>query len=42
MNIGIENEYVEHGNVDILKTEVGIDKATIVSKIVKEYAGLRE
>ena len=42
MNIGIEDEYVEHGNVDILKTEVGIDKATIVSKIVKEYAGLRE
>ena len=42
MNIGIEDEYVEHGNVDILKKEVGIDKATIVSKIVKEYAGLRE
>lgn len=34
INIAISDEYVEHGNVDILRKEVGIDKDTIVKKIL--------
>jgi len=30
------DEYVEHGNVDILKKEIGIDADSIVEKIAKE------
>lgn len=35
--IGIPDEYVEHGNVDILKKEVGIDKDSILKKIISAY-----
>lgn len=38
--IALGDEYVEHGNVEILKKEVGIDADTIVKKIVTEYIGL--
>ena len=34
INIGIPNVYVEHGNVDVLKKEFGIDKDGIVRKIL--------
>ncbi len=37
LNIAIPDEYVEHGNVDILRQEVGIDRDTIVSRTVSEY-----
>lgn len=40
LNIAIPDEYVEHGNVDILRQEVGIDKDTIVARTVKEYKNL--
>jgi 1-deoxy-D-xylulose-5-phosphate synthase len=33
INITIPDEYVEHGNVDILRKEVGIDAQSIVDKI---------
>lgn len=33
--IGIPDEYVEHGNVDILKAEIGIDADTICNKILE-------
>lgn len=33
LNINIPDEYVEHGNVDILRKEVGIDEETIVQRI---------
>lgn len=36
MNITIPDEYVEHGNVDLLKKEIGIDAESIVAKILKE------
>ena len=42
INIAIPDEYVEHGNVDILKKEIGIDKESIVKKIVAKYAEIRE
>ncbi len=34
--VALPDAYVEHGNVDILRKEVGIDTETIVSKIVNE------
>ncbi len=36
LQIAIPDEYVEHGNVDILKKEIGIDPETIAAKIKKE------
>ena len=42
LNITIPDEYVEQGNVDILKKETGIDKESVVKKIVAEYAKIRE
>lgn len=36
----IPDEYVEHGNVDILKKEIGIDADSVVKRIVTEYAAL--
>ena len=40
LTIAIPDEYVEHGNVDILKKEVGIDAKTITDKVEKIYAEL--
>lgn len=36
----LPDEYVEHGNVDILKRESGIDQETLFKKILSEYVGL--
>ena len=35
LNIGIPDEYVEHGNVDALKREIGIDADSIADRIIK-------
>lgn len=35
--IAIPDEYVEHGNVEILKKEVGIDKDSVLKKIISAY-----
>ncbi|MBD5444616.1 MAG: 1-deoxy-D-xylulose-5-phosphate synthase [Lachnospiraceae bacterium] len=35
--IALPDEYVEHGNVELLKQETGIDAETIVKKIISEY-----
>lgn len=35
--IAIPDEYVEHGNVEILKKEVGIDRDSIIKKIIAAY-----
>lgn len=40
LNIAIPDDYVEHGNVDLLKHEVGIDAETILDRIQKEYTRL--
>ncbi len=37
LNIAIPDEYVEHGNVDLLKQEVGIDSESIAKRIITEY-----
>ena len=36
IQIAIPDEYVEHGNVEQLKKEIGIDAVTIAEKIKKE------
>ncbi|MCM1386676.1 MAG: 1-deoxy-D-xylulose-5-phosphate synthase [Bacillus sp. (in: Bacteria)] len=38
--IAIPDEYVEHGNVELLKKEVGIDAGSIVKRVAAEYIGL--
>ena len=35
LTITIPDEYVEHGNVEILRREVGIDAETIVDRITQ-------
>ena len=34
---GIPDDYVEHGNVDVLRKEVGLEKTNIVEKIITDY-----
>ena len=36
LQIAIPDEYVEHGNVDILKKEIGIDEESVLERILKE------
>lgn len=40
LSICIPDEYVEHGNVDLLRKEVGIDEDSIVKRVITEYAAL--
>lgn len=37
LNIGVPNFYLEHGTVDILRKECGLDKETIVKRIIEKY-----
>lgn len=38
--LGIPDEYVEHGNIDILRKEIMLDEDSIVKQIVTQYVGL--
>lgn len=40
LSVTIPDEYVEHGNVDILRQELGIDADSVRKKILAEYVGL--
>ncbi|MBO5292605.1 MAG: 1-deoxy-D-xylulose-5-phosphate synthase [Lachnospiraceae bacterium] len=40
LTICIPDEYVEHGNVELLRREVGIDEESIVKRIITEYVSL--
>ena len=40
MNIALPDAYIEHGNVEILKKECGIDAETIEKKIIAAAMGL--
>lgn len=42
LNIGIPDEFVEHGSVEILRREVGLEKETIAKQIVDLYAEIIE
>ena len=35
--IALPDDYVEHGNVELLKQEVGIDTETMVKRIITQY-----
>jgi len=35
LNISIPDVYVEHGNVELLKQEIGIDAESVVKRILK-------
>lgn len=39
--IAIPDEYVEHGNVDILRKEIGIDADTVVERIAEAYRSVQ-
>ena len=41
LNIAIPDEYVEHGNLEILRKEVGLDPDTIVKRTILEYEKLK-
>ena len=34
--IGISDDYVEHGNVDLLRKEVGLDRDTIIAQVLED------
>lgn len=40
VNVSLPDEYVEHGNVDVLRQEVLLDAESIVKRIIAAYAGL--
>lgn len=37
--IAIPDEYVEHGNVDLLRKEIGIDAGSVLERVVSAYKG---
>ncbi|MCL2050121.1 MAG: 1-deoxy-D-xylulose-5-phosphate synthase [Lachnospiraceae bacterium] len=37
LSVTIPDDYVEHGNVEILKQEIGIDNETIIREILKQF-----
>ena len=42
MNIAIPDEYVEHGNVELLRKEVGLDADTIIARTMEAYQNVTE
>lgn len=38
--ISLPDDYIEHGNVELLKQEVGIDTDTIIKRVITEYVGV--
>ena len=40
INIGVNDTYIEHGNVDVLRKEAGIDPESVYKKTVEEYKTL--
>ena len=41
-NIGIPDEYVEHGNVEVLRKETGLDRETVVKQAAADYLRIME
>ena len=41
-NIGISDDYVEHGNVEILRKEVGLDCDSIVKQAISDYLMIKD
>ena len=42
VNIAIPDEYVEHGNVELLRKEVGLDADTIIARTIEAYQNVTE
>ena len=42
VNIAIPDEYVEHGNVELLRKEVGLDADTIIERTIEAYQNVTE
>lgn len=42
LNIAIPDEYVEHGNIDILRKEVGLDRDTIIARTIAAFKDISE
>ena len=42
VNIAIPDEYVEHGNVELLRKEVGLDADTIIARTIESYQNVTE
>lgn len=41
-NFGIPDDYVEHGNVEVLRAEVGLEKNKIVKQIIADYVTMQQ
>lgn len=41
-NFGIPDDYVEHGNVEVLRREAGLEKNAIVKQIITDYTTVRK
>lgn len=42
LNIAIPDEYVEHGNVEILYEETGIDAESVTKRVIERYITIRQ
>ena len=42
INVTLPDDYVEHGNVDVLRKETCIDADSVVKRIIAEYVGMQE
>lgn len=42
INCGVQDDYIEHGSVDVLRSEVGLNCDTIVKQILAEFLTIRE
>ncbi len=42
LSLGIEDEYVEHGNIDELRAEVALDADAIAKRIITDYIRIQE
>lgn len=42
LDIGLPDNYVEHGNVDVLRAEVGLEKNRIAEQILADYLAIKE
>lgn len=41
LNISLPDDYIEHGSVDILKAETGIDAETVTERVISVYENLK-
>ena len=40
LNISLPDDYIEHGSVDILRCEAGIDAETVTERIISFYENI--